>query len=77
MRERRALVLILTLTFLPSTVRVFTCKLGFHTRLVWRCEKLTLLPCCLPFLSNSNRCIIQRLILQIATDKINLTLYCL
>jgi len=31
-----AVVLILTLTFLPSTVRVLTCKLGFHTRLVCR-----------------------------------------
>jgi len=59
-----AVVLILTLTFLPSTVRVLTCKLGFHTRLVCRWEKLTLLPCCLRLVSKSNRFMIQGVILQ-------------
>lgn len=34
--------------FWPSTVKVFFCKLGFQTRFVWRIEKLTLLPNCLP-----------------------------
>ena len=73
MRLRRAEVLILTLTFLPSIVRVLDCKLGFHTRLVWRWEKLTLLPCCLPFLSKSSLCMIQGPILQIETEKSNIS----
>ena len=69
MRERRALVLIFTLTFLPSTVRVLVCKLGFQTFLVWRCEKLTLLPYCLPFLSKSSRCIIKALFYRLKPIK--------
>ena len=36
LRERMALVLILTLTFLPSISKVFTWILGFQVFLVWR-----------------------------------------
>src|SRR5436305_8746399 len=67
-----AWVLSFMVTFLPSTMMVLVCKLGFHTFLVWRCEKLTLLPYCLPLVSISNRFIVQRLILQIKPDVIKL-----
>lgn len=41
-------MLIFIRTFLPSMISVFDCRFGFQTLLVWRCEKLTLLPNCLP-----------------------------
>src|SRR6185437_2115785 len=42
-----------------SIVSVLAWRLGLQTFLVWRWLKLTLLPYCLPFLSNSSRCIIK------------------
>jgi hypothetical protein len=66
LRERMAWVLIFILTFLPSTIRVLDCKLGFHTFLVWRCEKLTLFPYCFPFPVISHFCIIK--IQVVSTD---------
>lgn len=42
-------------TFFPSTIKVFFCRLGLKTRLVRRSEKLTLLPNCLPLPVKSQR----------------------
>lgn len=52
-----AWVLSFIFTFLPSTNKILLCKLGFQTFLVWRCEKLTLLPYCLPLPVKSHFCI--------------------
>ncbi len=41
-------MLIFIVTFLPSTIIVLVCRFGFQIFLVWRWEKLTLLPYCLP-----------------------------
>lgn len=49
-----AWVLTFIVTFLPSIVRVFFCKFGLKTRLLCCCEKLTLLPNCLPLPVNSH-----------------------
>lgn len=52
-----AWVLSFICTFLPSTTTVLVWRLGFQTFLVWRCEKLTLLPYCLPLPVKSHFCI--------------------
>lgn len=57
LRVRRALVLTFRRTFWPSTTNVLVWRLGFQTLLVWRCEKLTLLPNCLPLPVSSHFCI--------------------
>lgn len=49
--------LTLSVTFLPSITTVLVCKLGFQTFLVWRWEKLTLWPNCLPLPVTSHFCI--------------------
>lgn len=51
-------MLIFICTFLPSTIMVFFCKLGFQTFLVRRKEKLTLWPYCLPLPVSSHFCMI-------------------
>lgn len=43
-----ACVLNFILILRPSKVKVLVWRFGFHTFLVWRCEKLTLLPYCFP-----------------------------
>ncbi len=48
LRVRIACVLRFIVTLLPSTMKVFFCRFGFHTRLTWRIEKLTWFPNCLP-----------------------------
>ncbi len=52
-------------TFLPSSMKVFFCKFGFQTFLVWRIEKLILLPYCLPFPVISHFCMITYAFLDI------------
>ena len=49
------LVATVRVTFLPLTTKVFFCRFGLKTRLVWRIEKLTLLPNCLPLPVISHR----------------------
>ncbi len=53
-----AWVLSFMVTFLPSSMNVLVCRLGFQTFLVWRCEKLTLLPYCLPLPLSSHICMV-------------------
>ena len=52
-------------TFLPSNMKVFFCRLGFHTFLVWRIEKLILLPYCLPLPVISHFCMVAYAFLDI------------
>lgn len=57
-------------TFLPSTMKVFFCRLGLKTRFVRRKEKLTLWPNCLPLPVSSQRAAISlllKVILQTCT----------
>ena len=57
LRVRIAWVESFILTFLPSTITVLDWRFGFQTFLVWRCEKLTLWPYCLPLPVISHFCI--------------------
>lgn len=49
------LVATVKVTFLPLITKVFFCRFGLKTRFVWRIEKLTLLPNCLPLPVISHR----------------------
>lgn len=69
-RVRMAWVLSLRRTFLPSIIRVLVWRLGFQTFLVWRCEKLTLDPYCLPLPVKSHFCI-RLVIIHITSVRVN------
>lgn len=47
-----------SLTFLPSIRTVFVWRFGFQVLLVWRIEKLTLLPYCFPLPVTSHLCMV-------------------
>lgn len=70
---RRVLIaceLTFTLAFLPSIITVLVCKFGLKTFFVWRWEKLTLLPNCLPLPVISHFCIASKYTLS-TPDKSN------
>lgn len=64
LRVRIAWVDSFIFTFLPSITRVLVWRFGFQTFLVWRCEKLTFEPNCLPLPVSSHFCI-QEVILSV------------